>query len=97
MFGHFATECFFPGGMLALEKVSRQPYHRRLSKFFLVPGTIGGALVFMVAFAGSRHWLSRSEVRFGAVLGFGLVGVWWLIYIVHRDFLMARYWSHKPN
>lgn len=97
MFGHFATECFFPGGMHALEKVSRQPYHYRLSNFILVPGAIGVVLLLIISFTVRREWLPLTEMRLGIVLGLDLVGLWGLAYVAHRDFLMARYWSHKSS
>ncbi len=92
MFGHFATEYIFPGGYRELEQVSRQPFHRRLSLLLYIPGLIGTLSIFGLAFAGRREWLTRSELRLAAFTCLALVGLWWLSYVIHRDFLVARYW-----
>ena len=96
MFGHFATEYFFPGGFRALEEVSRQPFHRRLSLFLYIPGLAGLLLVFCLSFAARRDWFARTELRIGAFTGLALVGIWWIAFVVHRDFLIARHWPHEP-
>jgi hypothetical protein len=95
IFGHFATEYIFPGGYRELEKVSRKPFHRRLSLLLYIPGALGGLSLYGLAFADRRgwlKWLTLSELRYTALACSALVGLWWLSYVIHRDFLVARNW-----
>jgi hypothetical protein len=92
MFGHFASEYCFPGGYRALEEICRRPFHRRLARFLFMPGEFGLLLTLGHWLVRHSEWLTRSELRVGATLGIGLIFAWWLAYVAHRDFLMARFW-----
>jgi hypothetical protein len=95
LFGHVASEYFFPGGYRALEAVSKQPRLRSWHSLFLL---VGGAGLLLVVFALLGHrfaWLPLAQVRTVLLVGLGAVISWCLLYVGFRDFLIYRHWPHE--
>ena len=95
LFGHCAAEYLFPGGYHAIQRIAQQQWYLRVERILFVPLAAGLLLLLLLPFADRYQWLPRPVLLWGALIGIALVGLWFLIFALTRDFLVFRYWPRE--